>query len=111
MSNWADGTRLRLYLDEGDRHGSAPAFEWVVAEARRRRLAGATVMRGLEGFGARRHLHSAHLLALADDLPVVVEIVDAADRIEEFADFLDAELTNGLATLEPVRFRGYHPPG
>ncbi len=96
------GKLLRIFIGESDRHDGIPLYEWIVREARRQGLAGATVLRGLEGFGARSRLHTAKILRLSADLPIVIEIVDAEDRIDEFLRAIDHAIGEGLATLEKV---------
>jgi PII-like signaling protein len=87
-----DGKLLRIFLGEGDKHEGAPLHEWIVRKAREEGLAGATVLRGLEGFGSHSQLHTAKVLRLSTDLPVVVEIVDTAEKIEAFLPLLDAAI-------------------
>ncbi len=94
---------LRVFLGESDRHGGKPLYEAIVLEARKRGMAGATVLRGIMGFGADSHMHTAKILRLSEDLPIVVEIVDTPDRIAEFLPDLDAMLQEGLITLERAR--------
>ncbi len=101
------GYLLRIYLGESDRHGDQPLYEWLVQEARRRGLAGATVLRGMEGFGAHSRLHTAKILRLSTDLPVVVEIVDTEEKIEAFMPVVDGAVQEGLATIEKVEIRFY----
>lgn len=102
-----EGHLLRIFIGESDRHEGQPLYEWIVQEARRRGLAGATVLRGLEGFGAHTRLHTARILRLSSDLPIVVEIVDTRERIEEFLPIIDTVIDEGLATLERVEIRFY----
>ena len=103
-----DGHLLRIFIGEDDRHPEGgPLFEWIVREARRHGLAGATVLRGLAGFGARSRLHTARILALSSDLPIVIEIVDTKDKIESFLPVIDAAIPDGLATLEKVEIHFY----
>jgi uncharacterized protein len=102
-----EGTLLRIFIGESDRHEGAPLYEWLVREARGRGLAGATVLRGLEGFGAHSRLHTARVLRLSTDLPIVVEIVDTREKIEEFLPVVDGAIGEGLATLERVEVRFY----
>lgn len=101
------GYLLRIFLGEADRHAGQPLHEWIVEEARRRGLAGATVLRGLEGYGAKSRLRTAKFLRLSADLPVVVEIVDTREKIEAFLEVIDPEIDEGLATLEKVEIRFY----
>ena len=102
-----EGTLLRIFIGESDRHEGVALYEWLVREARGRGLAGATVLRGLEGFGAHSRLHTARVLRLSTDLPIVVEIVDTREKIEEFLPVIDGAIGEGLATLERVEVRFY----
>lgn len=103
----SQGWMLRIYIGESDRHEGLPLYEWIVRRARADGLAGATVLRGLEGFGARSRIHTAKILRLSADLPVVVEIIDTREKIEAFLPAVDAAVTEGLATLERVEIRFY----
>jgi PII-like signaling protein len=98
---------VRVFIGESDRHEGRPLYERIVEQARRRGLAGATVLRGVSGFGANSRIHTAKILRLSEDLPMVIEIVDAPDRIEAFLPELDAMIGEGLVTLEPVRVFAY----
>ncbi|MDW8156697.1 MAG: DUF190 domain-containing protein [Armatimonadota bacterium] len=98
-----EGLLLRVYVGESDRWHDRPLYEAIVLRAREMGLAGATVLRGLAGFGASSRIHTAKLLRLSEDLPVVVEIADEVDRIERFLPVLDEMITEGLVTLEKVR--------
>jgi len=102
-----EGHLLRIFLGESDRHEGIPLYEWIVREARRHGLAGATVLRGLEGFGAHSRVHTARILRLSSDLPIVVEIVDEREKIEAFLPVIDGVIEEGLATLEKVEIRFY----
>lgn len=105
-----DAVRLTVYLGEAQRHDGRPAFEGIVKAARDQGLAGATVLRGAMSYG-HNGLHMSNVLALSRDLPVVVIIVDAAERIETFLPTVDAIVDNGLITTEPVTVRRYGPRG
>ena len=94
---------LRIFVGDGDKHHGRPLYEAIVEEARNRGLAGATVLRGTLGFGAHSRIHTAKILRLSEDLPMVVEIVDKPERIAEFLPVLDAMMAEGLVTLEKVR--------
>jgi uncharacterized protein len=107
MSIPEDGSLLRIFIGESDRHGHHPLYEAIVLKARERGLAGATVLRGVMGFGKHSILHTAKILRLSEDLPMVVEIVDSAEKIEEFLPVLDEMINDGLVTLEPVRVLHY----
>lgn len=98
---------LRIFLGESDRHDGQPAYEAIVLAARRHGLAGATVLRGPMGFGASSHLHTAKILRLSADLPMVIEIVDTQEKINGFLPQLDALMGSGLVTLEKVKVWRY----
>ena len=101
------GHLLRIFIGEADRYDGAPLYEWIVRRARERGLAGATVLRGLEGFGAHSRIHTAKVLRLSTDLPIVVEIVDTREKIEALLPEIDGAIKEGLATLEKVEIRLY----
>jgi uncharacterized protein len=107
MMNSGEGRLLRIFLGESDRHEGRPLYEWLVLKAREAGLAGATVIRGIEGFGAHSRLHTAKILRLSEDLPIVVEIVDLAEKIEGFLPTVDQAIVEGLATVEKVDVRFY----
>lgn len=102
-----EGALLRIYVGESDKHEGKPLYEWLVLRARAEGLAGATVLRGIEGFGAHSRLHTAKILRLSEDLPIVVEIVDSLEKVEAFLPTVDEAIREGLATLEKVRVRFY----
>lgn len=95
-----DGQLLRVFIGESDRWGGLPLYEAIVQEARKRGLAGATVLRGTEGFGAHSRIHTTRILRLSQDLPVIVEIVDTEEKIQAFLPVLDEMVQEGLATVE-----------
>ena len=97
------GVLLRVFVGENDTLHGKPLYEQIVMKARQLNLAGATVTRGVLGFGAHSRLHSAKILSLSDDLPVVVEIVDEKEKIDTLLPFLDETVEEGLVTLEEVR--------
>ena len=102
-----DAVLLRVFVGENDRAGSRPLYEAIVLKARERHLAGATVLRGPMGFGRSSVLHTAKILRLSEDLPFVVEIVDAEDKIRAFLPELDSLMGSGLVTLEKVQVIQY----
>jgi len=102
-----EGFLLRIFLGESDRHAGMSLYEWIVRKAKENGLAGATVLRGLEGYGARSRIHTAKILDLSTDLPIVVEIVDTLEKIEAFLPIIDGAITDGLATVERVQIRFY----
>src|SRR5947208_11260930 len=105
------GKLLRIFIGEIDRWHHQPLYEAIVLKARERGLAGATVLRGPMGFGANSHLHTAKILRLSMDLPIVIEIVDSAERIAAFLPELDEMVQEGLVTLEDVRVIKYRAGG
>jgi len=102
-----EGKRLRIYIGESDRLDGEPLFEAIVRAAREVGLAGATVLKGIEGFGASSRIHTARILRLSEDLPVVIEIVDRPGRVESFLPDLDRMIGEGLVTLEDVHVVTY----
>lgn len=102
---------LRVFLGEGDRHEHRPLYEVIVLKAREHHLAGATVLRGPMGFGRSSLLHTAKVLQLSMDLPVVIEIVDTEEQIRRFLPALDGLLQGGLVTLERVQVLDYRARG
>ena len=108
----SDGYVLRVYVGERDKHGHLPLYEWIIQQAREHGLSGATAFRGIEGFGAHSHLHTAKILRLVDDLPILIEIVDSREKIESFLPIIDDAIPEGLATVEKVEIRLYRsgPP-
>lgn len=106
-----EGHLLRIFIGESDKHDGLPLYEWIVRRAREQGLAGATVLRGIEGFGAHSRVHTAKILRLSEDLPIVVEIVDTREKIEAFMPEIDTAIPEGLATLEKVEIRFYRSPG
>jgi PII-like signaling protein len=98
---------LRIHLGEDDRYDGRPLYEAIVLEARALHLAGATVLRGSMGFGAESRLHTAKVLALSGDLPIVVEIVDRQEKIDELLERIEPMMGGGLVTLERVRVIRY----
>jgi PII-like signaling protein len=102
-----EGVLLRVFIGETDRHHGRPLYEQIVLKARELNLAGATVLRGLMGFGASSRVHTAKLLRLSEDLPVVIEIVDTEENIQKILPFLDEVVQEGLITLEKAHVIQY----
>lgn len=94
---------LRIFLGESDRHGQQPLYEAIVLQAREHHLAGATVLRGALGFGKSSRVHTAKILRLSMDLPLVIEIVDSEEKINAFLPVLDGMMCGGLVTMEKIR--------
>ena len=98
---------LRIFLGESDRKGSAPLYVAIVEAARRAGLSGATVLKGIEGYGGHSVVHAARVFDLSTDLPIVVEIVDSEEKIRNFIPTIDAMIADGLITLETVEVIQY----
>jgi uncharacterized protein len=101
------GLLVRIYLGETDQWHGKPLYQAIVERLRDAGLAGATVLRGIEGFGAKQHLHTTRILRLSEDLPILVEAVDSEERIRAILPMLDEMLGDGLITLEPVEVITY----
>ncbi len=102
---------LRIFIGESDKSDGRPLYEVIVEAARKRELAGTTVLRGFLGFGANSRIHTSKVLRLSEDLPIVVEIVDEEEKIEAFLPELDKMIGEGLVTLEKVRVITYRHNG
>ena len=102
-----DGYLLRIFIGESDRWHHQPLFEAIVLKARELHLAGATVLRGPMGFGASSRLHTASIVRLSEDLPIVIEIVDSKEKIDALLPHIDQMVGDGLVTLEPVKVLHY----
>lgn len=107
----SESVLLRIFIGESDKCDGRPLYETIVNAARKRGLAGATVLRGVLGFGANSRIHTSKILRLSEDLPIVIEIVDKEERIEAFLPELDAMIGEGLVTLEKARVITYRHNG
>ena len=107
MTTPEEGFLLRIFVGESDRHGHHPLYETIVLKAREQGMAGATVLRGVMGFGKHSVLHTAKILRLSEDLPMVIEIVDSREKVEHFLPQLDRMITDGLVTLEEIKVLQY----
>jgi PII-like signaling protein len=101
------GTLLRIMIGENDQHQGKPLYEQIVFKAKELGLAGATVTRGILGFGADSRIHTAKILRLSEDLPVIIEIVDTEEKLATLIPFLDETVKEGLITMEKVRVIKY----
>jgi PII-like signaling protein len=101
------GTLLRIFVGETDTYKGTALYEAIVLKARELNLAGATVIRGIMGYGAHSRIHSAKLLRLSEDLPIIIEIVDRDEKINALLPFLDETVQEGLITMEKVRIIKY----
>jgi len=102
-----EGYLLRIFIGESDRHNGKLLYEWIVTKAREEGLAGATVMRGMMGFGAHSRMHTFKIERLSQDLPIIIEIVDTREKLEKFLALVDDEIEEGLATLEKAQIHFY----
>jgi hypothetical protein len=102
VNHESDSRLLRIFVGESDTYDGRPLYQAIVEVLRKEGVAGATVLRGIEGFGKSSHLHTAHILRLSDDLPMVIECVDTYEKIESVFPTLDAMIGDGLVTMERV---------
>jgi PII-like signaling protein len=102
-----EGQLLRTFIGESDKYEGKPLYEWLVIKAKEHGLAGATVLRGLMGFGANSRIHTSKILRLSLDLPIVVEIVDTPEKIEAFLSLIESVVKVGLVTLEKAEVHIY----
>ncbi len=107
MTFLEEGYLLRILIGENVQHRGKPLYEWLVIKARELGLAGATVMKGMMGFGANSRIHTSKILRLSEDLPVIIEIVDSKENLESFLRAVDDAIQVGLATLEKADVRFY----
>jgi hypothetical protein len=108
MSLPEEGYLLRVFIGESDKHAGKPLYEWIVLQAREAGLAGATVLRGMMGFGANsREIHTFKIERLSEDLPIVIEVVDTKEKLESFLESIEGGITAGLVTLEKAQIRFY----
>lgn len=102
-----NGHLLRIFIGERDKHEGKPLYEWIVRTAKDKGLAGATILRGMAGFGAHSQIHTVKILDLSTDLPIIIEIVDELEKIEDFLSVIDGVIEEGLATVEKIHIRFY----
>jgi uncharacterized protein len=104
-----EGSLLRIFIGENDRYEGHMLYEWLVLKAKETGLAGATVLRGMMGFGGHSRLHTFKIERLSVDLPIVVEFVDTEERLEQFLTIIDSAISEGLATMEKAHVKFYRP--
>ena len=103
-----EGTLLRIFIGEADRYEGKPLYEWIVLRAREQGLAGATVLRGMMGFGAKtRQIHTFRFDSLSEDLPIIVEIVDTSEKLGHFLEVIEPRIQAGLVTIEKAQIKVY----
>ncbi|MCI5132972.1 MAG: DUF190 domain-containing protein [Candidatus Electrothrix sp. EH2] len=103
----AQGYLLRIIIGEAARHQGKHLYEWIIIKAREQGIAGATAVRGMMGYGASSRIKSSSLLCLSEDLPVVLELIDTREKLEDFLDTVDPVIPKGVVTLEQVHVRLY----
>ncbi len=101
------GHLLRIFVGESDKHDHMPLYEWIVRKARECGLAGATVIRGLQGFGPTSRVYTTKILRLSEDLPIIIEIVDTIEKIDKFWPVIQNVIPEGLVTIEKVQIKFY----
>lgn len=101
------GTLVRIFIGESDLYNGVPLYESIVKYARKINIAGATVIRGIMGFGATSRIHSSKILRLSEDLPIVIELVDSGEKIKKLMPFLDEHVKEGLITMEELKVIKY----
>ena len=104
----SDGKLLRIFIGESDKWQGKPLYQEIIRMAREKGMAGATAVKGFIGFGCKSHMHTAKLLRLSEDLPVIIEIVDSDEKVSEFIGDLDEMVQEGLITTEKVNVIMYH---
>jgi PII-like signaling protein len=102
-----EGYSLRIFIGESNKQDGMPLYEWIVRSAKEKGLSGATVIRGIEGFGANSRIHTARILQLSTDLPIIIEIIDELEKVEAFMPVIEGVVKDGMVTLEKVKIRLY----
>jgi hypothetical protein len=103
-----EGSLLRIFIGEADKYEHKPLYEWIVLKAREQGLAGATVLRGMMGYGANtRQIHTFRFDTLSEDMPIIIEIVDTQDKLEKFLDIIEPNIKAGLVTIEKAQVKFY----
>ncbi len=106
-----EGCLMRIHIGEKNRYESRPLYDWIVNKARESGLAGATVIRGMMGYGASSRIKTASILCLSEDLPIIIELVDTREQLEQFLDLIEPVISEGLTTMEKVNIRFYRSGG
>ena len=109
MGLLSEGYLLRIIVGETAKYENRHLYEWIVLKAREYGVAGATVIRGMMGYGVSFRIKTSSILSLSDDLPVIVELVDQLQPLEDFLEMIDPVISEGVATLEKVQLRMYRP--
>ncbi|WP_339137835.1 MAG: DUF190 domain-containing protein [Candidatus Electrothrix sp. GW3-4] len=103
----SEGYLLRIIIGEAARHENKHLYEWIIIKAREHGIAGATAVRGMMGYGAHSRIRTSSILCLSEDLPVVIELIDSQQKLEEFLDVIDPVIPEGVVTMEQVHVRLY----
>jgi uncharacterized protein len=98
---------LRIFIGESDKHDGKPLYQWLIEKSRQEKIRGATVTRGILGFGPASHVHTTHILRLSQDLPIIVEIVDSRENVDRILPVIEQVVGDGLITLEKVQVLKY----
>lgn len=106
-----DGYLLRIFIGESDKKEGIPLYEWIVRRAKKEGIAGATVLRAIEGYGGTSQIHTARILQLSTDLPIVIEIIDTLEKIDAFMPIIEAVVEGGLVTQEKAKIRLFRAKG
>ncbi len=101
----SEGRVLRVFVGETDKHQGVPLYEWILRRAKEMGLCGGTALRGIAGFGAHSQIHSSKILDISAHLPIIIEIIDSKEKIDQFLPVLDEAIKEGLATVEPADIR------
>ncbi len=101
------GSMLRIIIGENSKYNGKHLYEWIVIKARERGIAGATVTRGMMGYGANSRIKTTSILRLSEDLPVIIEIIDQQEKLEDFLEFIDPVISEGIVTFEKMQIRMY----
>jgi PII-like signaling protein len=102
-----NGSLLRIFIGERDKHEGKPLYEWILEAAKKQGLTGGTVSRAMEGFGTHKNIHSAKILDISTDLPIIIELIDEPEKIEAFLPVVDSVVKEGVAVVESVHIRLY----
>ncbi|MEA3465204.1 MAG: DUF190 domain-containing protein [Thermodesulfobacteriota bacterium] len=107
MKHVTEGQLLRIFTGESVKHAGKPLYEWIVLQAKEQGLSGATVLQGIMGYGAHSRIHTAKILRLSTDLPIIIEIIDSAEKVRDFLSHIDDAIESGLVTIERAEVEMY----
>ncbi len=101
----AKGKLLRIFISEKDKHDGLPLYEWILKKAKELKMAGATVFRGCEGFGAKSHMHTSKILRLSQNMPILIELIDIEEKVDSFVKIISPAILEGIVTSENVEVK------